>query len=380
MNPKSVFHRFKIWFSVVVFGLAANGVGAARWYEDYELAVEQISRGECSPVAIEALGAAVVDKPKPRKEARTYAARRIDYLPYYQLAKAHLLCANLELAQQYIEKSRSFGVSGSYELTVLESRIDGEIQARVADSTPEPVDAEDFLRRFSDAGQRLEKSRTALADVNEAYLRASPLQHQHPEWAQRRDAAAERIDEAAQNISESEEAMDLLSLADATSAVTEAWHDLQNLKREIESRHEIWQLAQITPTPVSSPVLAAVRPTPTVPPAVVSPLSEPRESIVPAELRRAATAYFAADYQVAVDLLKDAKFGADQVQAAALLLRGAARLALADLGGAEADREMRGLAHADLDSCGRLSLTIRPNPQLFPPSVVLAFEATVASQ
>ena len=39
---------------------------AARWYEDYQRAVDLIGDGECSREALQLLGAAVVDKKKPR--------------------------------------------------------------------------------------------------------------------------------------------------------------------------------------------------------------------------------------------------------------------------------------------------------------------------
>ncbi len=108
---------------LVVLTLAATPAAADRWYEDYQRAVALVETGECSTEAIQLLGAASVARPEAGRKARTYALRNLDYLPYYQLARAFLACDHPALVSRFVESSRTQGAATAEELAAVEKQL-----------------------------------------------------------------------------------------------------------------------------------------------------------------------------------------------------------------------------------------------------------------
>lgn len=115
-----------------------------------------------------------------------------------------------------------------------------------------------------------------------------------------------------------------------------------------------------TPTPTSTPTTAA--PTPG------------RPGPAPAQLVRAAEAYFAGRYDEAVTLLDRVSGLNGRTAAHAHLLRAAARFALYRIGG-ERDAQLRQRALQDVSSCRGADPAVVPDPEAFPPSFAELFRS-----
>ncbi len=351
---------------VAVILVPATG-RAARWYEDYLIAVQKIEAGGCSEEAINYLGAAIVDKPKPRRNARTIAAQRIDYLPYYQLARAHLACGNLKNARENLAKSRRWGVADPSDLDRLEELIRRAEASRPP--TPTPIPVEELRTRSTAAEASIRDAEEALNACDASLTRATARGLEDPEWSQRRRRAASLLDEARESFRSGASSGDLLALADADRLAKEAALAAAELRQKVDSALE----AARTPTPGPTAVPAPV-PTPTPRPTVRHPLPSPTPFVLPQRLRRAADLYFLRDYEATVRVLASLDQGPPAVRAAELLLRGAARLALSRLQPDAADT-LRAAALRDLAQARRLAPRLRPDPDLFPPWVLRAWAA-----
>ena len=374
-NPPVSFRSLVPTFVLIGSLLTANPAVAARWYEDYETAVEHIEAGQCSPEAIEALGAAVIDKPKPRRGARTYAQRRIDYLPYYQLARAHLLCGNTDLARQYLERSRTAGIATADELQSIEIGIDALVEAVTAEPTAPPIDRDALAKRLEAARTGLETAGDALAATDEALSRAESQGLGETAWSNRRADEAHRIDELGKRIEICSTSNDLLGLADIAVSATEAARNLDTLTREINQTIER-RLAELTPTPTPPVAVAEHRPTPTPVPATTDPAATPSPAVVPPTLKTAAGAYLAGNYESVTATLADPKFDNPVDRAAALMIRGAARIGLARLSDDPARREVfLAEGRSDFRACRTIGTGIRPDPLYFPPAVIEIFNS-----
>lgn len=357
--------------------LATDSAEGARWYEDYDLAVEHIETGVCSTEAIEALGAAVVDKDKPRRNVKTYAQRRIDYLPYYQLARAHLLCGNADLARQYLERSRSYLISSENELGPVEAEILALLAVPDVEPTIPPVDLEALESRRIAAERNLEGARGALNSTDNSLALAVDLAMEHPHWVEQRDNTARLIENLSAAIGDNHRNEDLLGLADAAHSATEITRSLDALtiqiNRAVEDRR-----AAVEPMPTPPEMVAEVRPTPSPIPVRThesdeSALRPPRPSI-PEKLRNAAAAYVAGNYASVLTILENTRLEDPKAQAATLLIKAAARISLATV---EADKSVAQTltkeAEADILACRRLNPVLRPDPSFFPPQVVGLF-------
>lgn len=357
--------------------LPAGPAEAARWYEDYDVAVEHIEAGRCSTEAIEALGAAVVDKSKPKRSVKTYAQRRIDYLPYYQLARAHLLCGNADLAQQYLERSRTFNIASEEELGPVEERLDALLATQSTQPTVPPVDQEALDNRLSAAQQNLEGARGALSSTDHSLAEAAGLGTENPHWANQRYESARRIDSLAIALIQYHEEGDLLALADAAHSATEVTRSLDDLTNQINRTVEDHRAA-LAPKPTVPVLIPEVRPTATPPPigTQTTPASAPTPSAisVPSDLRSAASAYLNGNYASVTTILDQINMGDSKAQAAALLIRAAAHLSLATTeqdGGVT--RSHTETARADILASKKLNPEIFPDPAFFPPPVVELF-------
>lgn len=355
--------------------LTPSTVQSARWYEDYELAVEHIEAGQCSAQAIEALGAAVVDKSKPKRGVKTYAQRRIDYLPYFQLARAHLLCGNTDLAQQYLERSRNHGVAHQEELGPVEAGVNALLAIQRAEPTVPPVDEEELNTRLKAARQSLETAREALKSTDRALAGASGLTAGNPQWSSRREAGATSIDKLDAGLSGRHESNNLLALADAASSGAEVARTLDALTAEINNRAAEDRRAALAPTPTSPIAVAEARSTPTRASVRTETVPTPAP-LISNDLRTAAAAYLSGSYDSVTTILDRVSLDDTTAQAAALLIRGAAHLSLATLEEDPAGiRTHTEAAKADILASRELNPEIHPDPVFFPPPVVELFNA-----
>jgi len=347
---------------------------AARWYEDYESAVEKIKAGQCSSEAIENLGAAVVDKPKPQLGKRTYAQRRINYLPYLMLVRAHLLCGNIELASRYLEKSRSFGVAPSEELESLERQIETRKTPPTPTPAPTPtvpaVDPEVLNQRYDATMAAISQARDALGDYSGDIEEAKDLIGDRlPGFKEFETRSRARLEAISQEAGKARDHEDLLSLADTLTRATSLTLEIQKSTRDLETirrEHERIVLAsRATPSPSPSPEHHPPGETP--PPPV-------REKEIPDALYRAAVAYFSGDYSSVVHHLESINDQESSTRAAEFLLRGAGRFNLAQIEGDQKRKELLALARDDLAQVKALAKGMKPDPELFPPGLVQLFE------
>ncbi len=174
------------------------------------------------------------------------------------------------------------------------------------------------------------------------------------------------------------------SFGDAASLARRASHSFEDFEqrlRKVFARLEAERAPPPPPPPPPPPApepptadggetAAAAEPAPPPPP------PPPRRSSrrPPAQLRQAADAYLAGDYQGAVGLLEDS-FRGSRTRAHALLLRAAARYTLFLLGG-ETDFALRGQAADDVAACRRLVPDLAPPEDLFSPRFRDFFAAT----
>jgi hypothetical protein len=364
----TVARRFLL-LSVAIL-LLSQPVDAARWYEDYENAVALIEAGGCSPEAIQLLGAAVTDKPRPRLGARTYAARTVDYLPYYYLARANLVCGNLELATQYLAESRSRNVADSARLDVLQAELD-IATAPEPTATPLPaatIDPAALASRRQAADESIRSGRQALADLDRALGRARDAGLADRAWTEERQRLDQRLDDADARRQRGAEAENLLALADAATLATKVSGDARQLRRSV------LDAIQPTPTPLR---VAAAAPTPTprpvAPPSGLVGQPSPTPVVTPEILAVAADLYFQGDYGAVLARLESIPVTAPRPRAAALLLRAAAGFAQARISDPETASELMAAARRDVSACRELDAVVRPAPDLFPPDVVAAF-------
>ena len=97
------------WVLAISLSCAVTGVkGQNTWYSHYELGLEKIGASRWEE-AVGHLEQALLLKPAPELNARTYGVWRRDYLPYYHLGLAHYNLGNDEKALEYFELSLAGG-------------------------------------------------------------------------------------------------------------------------------------------------------------------------------------------------------------------------------------------------------------------------------
>jgi tetratricopeptide (TPR) repeat protein len=78
------------------------------WYFHYEMGLALSDRDDPQR-ALESLISAVDRRPASQRDARMYGMWFTDYLPYYQIARAHMALSNWECALDALEVSRKMG-------------------------------------------------------------------------------------------------------------------------------------------------------------------------------------------------------------------------------------------------------------------------------
>jgi len=96
-------------FALALFLSAGSALAVKTyWFETYLHAVDLIDQGQGAS-AIPVLEELVASLPAPRSSVRISGAQYIDYLPYYQLARAHMAAGDLESASRELQRSFDHG-------------------------------------------------------------------------------------------------------------------------------------------------------------------------------------------------------------------------------------------------------------------------------
>lgn len=376
-----------VWIvvAVVVAGFPAD-CSAARWYEDYERAVELIEDGQCSREALQLLGAAVVDKPKPRRNARTIAVKTIDYLPYFQLARAHLACGEADSARHYIEESRRRGVAAAADLDDLERQAtELDNQAGAGGGSAPAVDLDELAGLAKQAQETIRRAISASERVNSRrgtdWLAAFFSANQNALTKARDDLAT-----AQEALNDGTLKQDRAAIQNAEAYASRALVVFTGLESEMAAL----QPPEPTPEPVA--VRPTPRSTPTSPPAMTPARAEPvatpsptprpirsesqpgspapRE--IPASLRQAVSDFAAAAYEEVVRGLEPDAYRSTAQQAAAHLLRAAANHAIYCLDGRRDDDRIERV-RADVGRSRELDPSLLPDPRFFSPEFIALY-------
>ena len=376
-----------VWIvlAVIVVGFPGDS-SAARWYEDYERAVELIEDGQCSREALQLLGAAVVDKPKPRRNARTIAVKTIDYLPYFQLARAHLACGEADSARHYIQESRRRGVAAAADLDDLERQAtELANQSGAGGGSAPAVDLDELAGLAKQAQETIRQAISASERVNS---------RRGTDWLQAFFSANQSaLNKAREDLTMAQEALNDGTLKQDRAAIqnAEAFASRALLVfTGLESKMAALQPPE--PTPESIAARPTPRPTPTSPPVatpaggerVPTPRPTPRpigtesqpaspaRQEVPASLRQAVSDYAAAAYEEVVRGLEPEEYRSAAQQAAAYLLRAAANHAIYCLDGRRDDDRIERV-RADVGRSRELNPSLLPDPRFFSPEFIALF-------
>jgi len=353
---------------------------ADRWYEDFERAVELIGDGNCSREALQLLGAAVVDKPRPRLSARTIALRTVNYLPYYQLARAHLACGDADSTRYYLDSSREKGVAPANLLNELEQQL-AELEAQAKPDTEPEVDPEELAGRVRTVTETIRQARSLAGQVESrrADRRFSWYFQDNSGLLER---ASAELRDAEEKLNEGTLNRDLGAIDAASAIATRAVGAYSDISGQLIALEQITPTAvpvieqpspRATPVPaLPSPTAVVARPTPR--PTAIGPdiprATRPSQARpVPAPLRRAAAGYLRGEYGDVVDLLRPRELSGEREQAAAFLLRAAAHFAMYCLAGRD-DEERLGSVRQDLVQWRNIDDSLLPDPRFFSPEFV----------
>jgi len=362
----------------------AGDSAAARWYDDYQRAVDLIDSGDCSREAIQLLGAAVVDKPKPRSNARTIAVKTVDYFPYYQLARAHLACGEIDAARDYITESRRRGVTPESQLAALEARL-ADADSAAPNRGGEQVDTE-ALAGLAAAAQATIRQAFSASERLKSQRRSPWLADFFAANQDRLDRATSDLGTAQSELSEGTLNRDRAAIESAGQTASRALDTLNQLEEEVGRIRPPQPTAAPTERPVAARPTSTAVPSPLPTRPIVVPTPRPatesapsgargrgdRRSDVPDSLRRAASEYLTAGYDSVVQDLTPDDYPATDQRAAAYLLRAAAQFAIYCLDGrTDGDRLER--ARTDISQVSRLAPELRPDPRFFSPEFIALF-------
>jgi len=353
---------------------------AARWYEDYEKAVDLIGDGECSREALQLLGAAVVAKKKPRLNARTIAVKTVDYVPYYQLARAHLACREIDSVRHYIEISRDRGVASSHLLDALEYQL-SEIKSPTPVAAESVIDPEELAALVKEGNETIRRAISVSERVN-SKKGTGWLAGFFTENQSRLGQANNDLSAAQELLSNGTLKRDLSAIEDATDIARQSLTALTDIEAEINDINA----PEPTPEPVVARRVASATPTsapPSRPTRVVAPSQSPtprpirpsssdtpsRSREVPETLRRAAADYLTAGYDEVIRELEPSEYTMVDQQAAAYLLRAASHFAIYCLGG-RGDEKRKEQIRWDISLLNDLDPSLRPDPLFFSPEFI----------
>lgn len=94
--------------SLLVILLPGSSSAGSYWFERYQKAVELIDDGSAQEAEL-ILQRLIIERPAPEVGLRVPGSQYIDYLPYYQQARAQLERGDLERAADSLRISLAFG-------------------------------------------------------------------------------------------------------------------------------------------------------------------------------------------------------------------------------------------------------------------------------
>jgi hypothetical protein len=302
----------------------------------------------------------------------------IDYLPYYQLARAHLQCGEADSALHYIEESRDRKTADAGALDDLERRA-VEIGNSVSETGP-AVDLDELAGLAKEAQETIGKAISASERVNSRrgvnWLTGFFVANQ------------EALTSAHGDITTAQEALNEGTLRQDRNAIKNAEAFASRalvVFTGLESEMAALQPPEATPEPVVT--RSAPRPTPTSPPeavptrVVTAPSPRPTSpgeeagghAEIPPALRKAAADYLAAGYLDVVRGLDPNAFVSARQQAAGYVLRAAAHFAIYCLDGREDDERLDEV-RSDIARSLNLEPSLTPDPRFFSPEFIELFQ------
>jgi len=429
--------KFRIQLLVVVAGLGIALSASADYKRDYGSGVQDYNKGDYAD-AIESLQKAIDEESKAQEQVRIYGMRYEPYLPYFYLGNAKFKngdCAGAlaawkeSMAQGIIQKQEQFSELQANMAQCESTRVD---VSRIAKSAEEAIGGlEDNINLFAklesekmlssewssrwqpqlakarDTAQSLKtRLKTAVDNTDEAAIKAiqSEAQGAASALADTQGLAVARIDsirqsqaaDAKKQLSDARQSLvqaisagksldfkqgseQMASLQEqmttllsqgasavensstSASAYRELAQNINNVSRRYALAEQDWQnqqrLAQAAAENEAAARAAAAR------------------RIPPAKLKQVAEAYFAGNYQSAVELSNPDSLEEDRAKIQALLFRAAANYKLYILSG-EKNVQARQRSEDDIRSIKRLNKNFTPYIAAFSPKFLELFRQT----
>ena len=96
--------------ALIFFFVLTPTVTNAAWWEHYEDGLRELDRGAAAG-ALQALEAALAERPEPGLKVRTEGLRYVDYTPYIYLAVAAYMTGEVEAARDHLARAEEAGVA-----------------------------------------------------------------------------------------------------------------------------------------------------------------------------------------------------------------------------------------------------------------------------
>lgn len=378
----------------------------ADFREPYRLGLEAIERQDWVE-AVRQMDRAIAQRPESSGLLGAPLFRR--YTPHFYRGYALALLGDCRAALASLDEAERQGKVGRDELAQME-QARRTCRARI--STVEQ--AMDLAREEID---RAASAAAAVALIESNPLMAREWRSGDPSFASRQEQALGQLAEARNRLAEADRRLDLDLANEAGTLGQHALKSLESLHEEAGARRnelragvdrlltEIRQLAEAAQRDLRF-VASYLEP---FPPALAEirnrlegtlevaqrasggshpddlrelqgrlqrELQQLRRAVQlpPAQLQEAVTAFLAADYTAALELLgEDNTFRDRRARAHACLLRAGAHHALHRMGGAE-DSELLDAARRDLLDCKKEEIQVAPHPRAFSPAFLAFYQ------
>ncbi len=337
---RSCLQRFAlVWLWVAVFSVPPL---AASYKESYRAGIEAVDRERWDDVA-RYMHAAIAEQPRAGERVKIYGMRFEPYLPYFYLGLALYELGNWSGAVAAWESSERQGAVRGPQLKTLrkrrkvcERRLALEAASLPRPPPPSPADVPAVTSPTPPPAESGTKLKSSAGTAPETTAPEVPeLRREAGNIADVKDAAQSAV---------------------PAGAEVEPFHE-DNARGQEKPARERKKAA-----PPRDPRLREVRETP---PARPSPG-------VPPLLRDAAKAFFEANYQQTLAVLRGSELTLPKERATAHLLSAAARYSLYLEAGGQ-DSELRQAAAEDVTACRKLDPQVVPDTSLFSPAFAMFF-------
>jgi hypothetical protein len=330
--------------------LAAAPLARADYRDSYRRGIEAVEKGRWAEAATH-LRAAAAEQPKEGERVKLYGMRFEEYLPHFQLGQALFQAGDCEGALRAFSVSQAQGVVQKSEAFRTLERSRGECQKRAAAQRPAPptlapAAAAAQKAALAELARAEESARAVAALESDPALSSVWKREESLAGAQARGAALAEIARQKLKGGGTLDPADVAAGRDAAQKAAEVYEGVR--------------------TAAASFRQAAAHPT-VAPPNASSPVAPPAAGQrVPAELLRAAEAYFAGRYRDVLAATAAVEPDDGAVGTQLLLFRSAARYGLYVTGG-QGDDLLRRQAQIDATACRRQAPTLVPDPEAFSP-------------